>query len=346
MKKSEMILPILRSYVQNFPVLRSWGKSVNDCITLKMSSRSQIKDVIRSFCQYPVIVTSTDGVPATNAKIRSPNAQAAFLWITQKNGGKFSEKEIAKINLFRESTTTGLLDGKMLEFPLFFILEGVVPEILADTYIVNFPDEKFTFERDYYEKIPSSQELLGIRNYIDQQELCESQRPMVAAAAFLKSYYDKNNLQSEFSNIRNFAETILEEFVSTEEICEFFCDMMFRKAQEGFLDNVIYLPKLKNVGSKTFEDSIFSDMRGNIFMTDRKFSEICREILEEVSITQLKAALKVEEILVSFGNGYTSKMSYQTENGEKKRATMIRLDADKIVNAFGYKLSYKLTMKR
>lgn len=337
MTDAEMLVLLLISYIHNFPIIRSWGMHLRLPLALVAEKKQILEDFVSNICEYPVRIHCCDGVPGMQKKICEKNRFAIFM-----DWGKRSsrnEKELTKFDVLESLAASQKYgDGHKLDKPVFLLGEGMIEAELMDRIVmVNVPSEVYSDMR-IYDYIPESKDLADVKCEIMKiQSSDEVEQAFIAAACFLAPKLDETGTGNLFESILEFAKELAEnatDIETTESIVDYFNTYIINIAESGYFENVIELPNLGLEAFHKLDDGLFID-GAYLYMSERKFAELCKGIQEFVSFNSLKQALKAENVIRSNTGGYTVKMNYMTSAGVPGRKRMICIDTSQVCSRDG-----------
>lgn len=164
-------------------------------------------------------------------------------------------------------------------------------------------------------------------------EYPQDKKALLAAACFLYPNMVENELESEFSEVLECAQKLVEIDDNSHDMNNMgaaFIKAMYQwQEQEGFYD-VYELPNLDmNTQSKLGQVILFDEEY--IYMKESLFNIIAEPLLKICSVSALKTALVEADILrPERTNTYTIKVGYYNLIGQYQRERMLRLRRSKI----------------
>ena len=258
------------------------------------------------------------------------------------NSDSLGKRMKETFSLIQEVSRTDTLFDQRVCVPVFCIFDRHIPTELCNAFFCVYLHGKID---GWAQDIVSYKKML-ISNGKNTSLGCENVKEIIQKrldespdfAVFATAIDIVGSIIPDFQtdNLISIAKTLCvwdEESEDIDDLMELFLNSMYQAARSGLIKMVYYLPNLEDSQLRDRDDALFINEK-YIFLSEKMFTAIVKDMLSIFSIDVIKKSLRDEGIIISDSTTFTSKMSYITVFGVNQRMRMIRLDKD-AVNIIG-----------
>lgn len=326
------IMLILASYCLNYPIMFELGLTLKRPIAIVVDEIDNAVTVAKQISPSPVLIDSAMKTSHVKEEIRMAYSRGIFVMMPEliPKSSKFQEKIAIAFGV----SATGVMEGNNCSTAVFLVFSKAVPNSYKDkVFEVHIGALPELSPMEIVEKsVPKNEELSVV---CDKLQSIEEHDPKVnallSAAAFL---YPQMTAESDYQMAIDKARKLCEDaenYRDTDGIVELFLDLLYKLAEESLLSPVYLLPNLDEEATENLRRGLFIKA-DNLYMHDELFASLASAVQNVVGINALKSALLSHGVILADSGGctYTTKMSFLDEQGNSKRARMMRFSISSI----------------
>lgn len=327
MDENTGILLVLKLLALCYPVLQSWGFSIEIPIVVILQNGS-FTDCVRQFAIFQeCVITSLDAKGRLYECMRKVFSEPIL--VHYDNTFK-AQTMIQRLDTIVKAGYIG--SKKALGLPIIVAEDMIPKDVLSDAFYIYY-DASIESDLSYNLIKPDVFNLPVIKQIMETRAsaLYGNQKALVAAACFA---YSQCKNDSDVEYLVNIVDSLTEknnQMTDFAGIAEIFISGLYdwrAKIRQG--DVLCELPNVPHSIENELDKYIFYDSRF-VYLSNNLFQEIVAPFKNLWGINTLKKALSEDGLLVcGTGKTYMSKMNIWSERGIPKRYDMLRLDLERL----------------
>ena len=324
LKMQKEISFILKSIVQNYPILSEWGYTLKVPIALVVDNMRKFISILEILSPECRIINSDTSEKIGKQFFHEANSEAIFL-IMPANFKKMSKNLERNLAFMLSSSSIGYVDDTKSCVANFIVCEKAVPtELKHSVFEIHITDCSKETSIKPVSVHPYAEELTMIRDKIKEIPLDEA-LPLKAAVAFLYPKLRYGSNKEKYDNLLQICMKLAvdaETYQEANDIFELVIDELISFLSEN--KTVCDLSETDVTQVDKIDEAIF--VKNNaFFLAESLFKKIVEPLTKFYPIHLIKAELNAVGFLEGSNTGYTTKMSYKIQR-ELQRPRMLKFN--------------------